>query len=209
MIEHSGMLRGEGRRFGIVIGRFNELVTRQLLVGARDCLVRHGVADDDIEALWVPGAFEIPIVVRELALQKRGDAIIAIGVIIGRTAEYFDFFVYAIASVVVFPKVFFPFAQPLTATLYSFAVFALAFVARPIGSLIFTAVDRRHGRGVGTRRRHAAAAAYRHDLCRPRARARRGRGRRVDARRPPRTDLVGARQSASAGPDRGSPGISS
>ena len=73
---------------------------------------------------------------------------IAIGVIIGRAAEYFDFFVFAIASVVVFPKVFFPFAQPLTATLYSFAVFALAFVARPIGSLIFTAVDRRHGRGV-------------------------------------------------------------
>ena len=50
---------------------------------------------------------------------------IAIGVIIGRTAEYFDFFVFAIASVVVFPKVFFPFAQPLTATLYAFAVFAL------------------------------------------------------------------------------------
>src|SRR5918911_2774176 len=69
---------------------------------------------------------------------------IAIGVIIGRSAEYFDFFVYAIASVVVFPKVFFPLAQPVTATLYSFAIFALAFVARPIGSLIFTAVDRRH-----------------------------------------------------------------
>src|SRR5215212_9490594 len=73
---------------------------------------------------------------------------IAIGVIIGRTAEYFDFFVFAIASVLVFPKVFFPFAQPVTATLYSFAVFALAFVARPIGSVIFTAIDRRHGRGV-------------------------------------------------------------
>src|SRR5919112_1288195 len=54
----------------------------------------------------------------------------------------------AIASVVVFPKVFFPFAEPLTATLYSFAMFSLAFVARPIGSVIFTAVDRRHGRGV-------------------------------------------------------------
>jgi MFS family permease len=73
---------------------------------------------------------------------------IAIGVIIGRTAEYFDFFVFAIASVVVFPKVFFPFAEPVTATLYSFAMFSLAFVARPIGSIIFTAVDRRHGRGV-------------------------------------------------------------
>jgi MFS family permease len=73
---------------------------------------------------------------------------IAIGVIIGRAAEYFDFFVFAIASVVVFPKVFFPFAEPVTATLYSFAVFSLAFVARPIGSVVFTAVDRRYGRGV-------------------------------------------------------------
>lgn len=73
---------------------------------------------------------------------------IAIGVIIGRAAEYFDFFVFAIASVVVFPKVFFPFAEPVTATLYSFAMFSLAFVARPIGSIIFMAVDRRHGRGV-------------------------------------------------------------
>ena len=73
---------------------------------------------------------------------------IAIGVIIGRAAEYFDFFVFAIASVVVFPKVFFPFAEPVTATLYSFAMFSLAFVARPIGSIIFMAIDRRHGRGV-------------------------------------------------------------
>jgi MFS family permease len=73
---------------------------------------------------------------------------IAIGVIIGRAAEYFDFFVFAIASVVVFPKVFFPFAEPVTATLYSFAMFSLAFIARPIGSIIFMAVDRRHGRGV-------------------------------------------------------------
>jgi MFS family permease len=73
---------------------------------------------------------------------------IAIGVVIGRAAEYFDFFVFAIASVVVFPKVFFPFVEPVTATLYSFAIFALAFIARPIGSVIFTAVDRRHGRGV-------------------------------------------------------------
>ena len=73
---------------------------------------------------------------------------IAIGVIIGRASEYFDFFVFGIASVLVFPKVFFPFAQPLTATLYSFAIFSLAFIARPIGTVIFTAVDRRHGRGV-------------------------------------------------------------
>jgi MFS family permease len=73
---------------------------------------------------------------------------IAIGVVIGRTAEFFDFFVYGIASVLVFPALFFPDADPLTAMAYSFAVFSLAFVARPIGSVFFLAVDRRHGRGV-------------------------------------------------------------
>jgi MFS family permease len=73
---------------------------------------------------------------------------IAVGVIIGRASEYFDFFVFGIASVLVFPKVFFTFAEPLTATLYSFAIFSLAFVARPIGSVIFMMIDARHGRGV-------------------------------------------------------------
>ncbi|GGO91034.1 MFS transporter [Stakelama pacifica] len=71
---------------------------------------------------------------------------IAIGVIIGRTSEFFDFFVFAIASVLVFPALIFPFADPLTGTLYSFALFALAFISRPIGSLIFMAIDRNHGR---------------------------------------------------------------
>lgn len=73
---------------------------------------------------------------------------IAIGVIIGRTSEFFDFFVYALASVLVFPGLIFPFADPLTATLYSFALFSLAFAARPVGTLIFIAIDRNYGRGV-------------------------------------------------------------
>jgi MFS family permease len=73
---------------------------------------------------------------------------IAIGVIIGRTSEFFDFFVYAIASVLVFPKLIFPNADPLTGTLYSFGIFALAFVARPFGSLIFMWIDRNYGRGL-------------------------------------------------------------
>jgi MFS family permease len=72
---------------------------------------------------------------------------IAIGVIIGRTSEFFDFFVYAIASVLVFPAVVFPYVDPLTGTLYSFALFSLAFIGRPLGTLLFTAIDRRHGRG--------------------------------------------------------------
>lgn len=73
---------------------------------------------------------------------------IAIGVVIGRMSEFFDFFVYGLASVLVFPQLFFPFApDALTGTLYSFAVFSLAFIARPIGSLVFGAIDRKHGRG--------------------------------------------------------------
>jgi len=73
---------------------------------------------------------------------------IAIGVIIGRTSEFFDFFVYAIASVLVFPSLLFPFVDPVTGTLCSFAVFSLAFLARPLGSALFMWIDRNHGRGV-------------------------------------------------------------
>ena len=73
---------------------------------------------------------------------------IAIGVIVGRTSEFFDFFVYAIASVLVFPALLFPFVDALTGTLYSFALFALAFMARPLGSAVFMWIDRHHGRGV-------------------------------------------------------------
>ena len=73
---------------------------------------------------------------------------IAIGVVIGRAPEYFDFFVYGIASVMVFPKVFFPFADPLMGTLYAFMVFPLAFLARPFGTAMSMAVQRRWGRGV-------------------------------------------------------------
>lgn len=71
---------------------------------------------------------------------------IAVGVIIGRSSEFFDFFVYAIASVLIFPQQFFPFLSPLQGTLASFAVFALAFVARPFGTVIFTAIDLRFGK---------------------------------------------------------------
>lgn len=72
---------------------------------------------------------------------------IAIGVVIGRASEFFDFFVFAIACVLVFPQLVFPFAGPLLGTLYSFALFALAFIARPIGTVIFIAIDKAFGRG--------------------------------------------------------------
>jgi len=75
---------------------------------------------------------------------SRGE--IAIGVIIGRASEYFDFFVYAIASVLVFPAVFFPFEPRLEGTLLAFVIFSFAFVSRPIGTIVFMEIQRRLGR---------------------------------------------------------------
>ena len=73
---------------------------------------------------------------------------IAVGVIIGRTSEYFDFFVYGIASALVIPRVFFPWLPGLEGTLWSFAIFALAFIARPVGTVISMAIQRRWGMAV-------------------------------------------------------------
>lgn len=72
---------------------------------------------------------------------------IAVGVIIGRASEYFDFFVYGIASVLVFPAVFFPFTNRLEGTLWAFLIFSFAFIARPIGTISFMAIQNRWGRG--------------------------------------------------------------
>ena len=72
---------------------------------------------------------------------------IAIGVIIGRASEYFDYFVYGIASVLVFPEIFFPFENRLDGTLWAFVIFSFAFIARPIGTIAFMAIQRRWGRG--------------------------------------------------------------
>lgn len=71
---------------------------------------------------------------------------IAIGVVIGRASEYFDFFVYGIASVLVFPAVFFPFASRLDGALYAFTIFAFAFIARPFGTIAFMSLQKRFGR---------------------------------------------------------------
>jgi MFS family permease len=73
---------------------------------------------------------------------------IALGVVIGRASEHFDFFVYAMASVLVFPALFFPFASKLDGSLYSFVIFSFAFVARPLGTVMFMAIQRRFGREV-------------------------------------------------------------
>jgi 6,7-dimethyl-8-ribityllumazine synthase len=91
LIEHHGQIRGEGKRFGIVISRFNDLITRQLLAGARDCLRQHGVGDDAIEVVWVPGAWEIPGPSRMLAETGSYDAVIALGCVIRGSTPHFDY----------------------------------------------------------------------------------------------------------------------
>ena len=86
---HEGEPVGEGRRVAVVAARFNELVTAKLVEGALEGLERHGVAADDIEIAWVPGAFEIPLVARRLAGSGRFDAVVCLGAVIrGETAHF-------------------------------------------------------------------------------------------------------------------------
>ncbi|MDD5484154.1 MAG: 6,7-dimethyl-8-ribityllumazine synthase [Kiritimatiellae bacterium] len=80
--EISGMLNAQGLKFGIVVSRFNDLFTGQLLRGALDCLQRHGAREDSVTVVWTPGAFEIPLAVQQLALAGKHDALIALGVVV-------------------------------------------------------------------------------------------------------------------------------
>jgi len=78
-------------RAGIVVSRFNELVTRQLLAGALDCLRRHGAEDDAVSVAWVPGAFEIPLVARRLASSGSVDGVVCLGAVIRGATAHFDY----------------------------------------------------------------------------------------------------------------------
>ncbi len=86
-----GALLGKGLKFGLVVSRFNEFFTKKLVEGAQDALLRHGVSEEDIEIAWVPGTFEIPLVARKLALTKRYDAVICIGVVIRGGTPHFEY----------------------------------------------------------------------------------------------------------------------
>ena len=76
-----GNFEGKGIKVAIVCGRFNEFITSKLLGGAKDSLLRHGVAEEDIDIAWVPGAFEMPVVVQKL-VKKDYDAVITLGAVI-------------------------------------------------------------------------------------------------------------------------------
>ena len=86
-----GNFSGKGLKVGIVAGRFNEFITSKLIGGAVDALRRHEVNDDDIDLAWVPGAFEIPLVVKKMAESGKYDAVIALGAVIKGATPHFDY----------------------------------------------------------------------------------------------------------------------
>ncbi|OLO42657.1 6,7-dimethyl-8-ribityllumazine synthase [Alkalihalophilus pseudofirmus] len=86
-----GNLVGSGLKVGIVVGRFNEFITSKLLSGAEDALKRHGVAEEDVDIAWVPGAFEIPLAAKKMAETNKYDAVITLGTVIRGATPHFDF----------------------------------------------------------------------------------------------------------------------
>ena len=91
MAEFTGSPSGRGRRFAVVVSRFNETVTQKLVDGALDALVRHGAAADDVDVVWVPGAWELPAAVRRLLASERYDALVALGAVIRGDTPHFDY----------------------------------------------------------------------------------------------------------------------
>jgi len=89
--QFQGNLLGKGLRFGLVVSRFNEFITKKLLEGAQDALIRHGVNEADIEIAWVPGSFEIPLIAKKLAQSEQYDAIICLGTVIRGGTPHFEY----------------------------------------------------------------------------------------------------------------------
>ena len=93
-----GVLLGKGLKFGLVVSRFNEFITKKLLEGAQDALLRHDVSREDIDIAWVPGSFEIPLVAGKLAQTKRYDAVICLGAVIRGGTPHFEYIAAEVAK---------------------------------------------------------------------------------------------------------------
>ena len=89
--EINGNLQAAGKRFALVVSRFNDLITARLLDGALDCFNRHGGATENLTVVRVPGAFEIPLAAVKLAMSKKYDAVICLGAIIRGSTPHFDY----------------------------------------------------------------------------------------------------------------------
>ncbi len=93
-----GNLIAKGKKFGIVASRFNDFITKELISGCIDTLVRHGAEDKDLQVSWVPGAFEIPLVAQRLAKSKSFDAVICLGTVIRGSTPHFDYIASEVAK---------------------------------------------------------------------------------------------------------------
>ena len=85
------LVAAEGMKVGIIGARFNEFIVSKLISGARDGLVRHGVEDDNITFAWVPGAFEIPVIAKKMAMSGKYDAVICLGAVIRGATSHYDY----------------------------------------------------------------------------------------------------------------------
>jgi 6,7-dimethyl-8-ribityllumazine synthase len=90
MTTHHGTMHAAGLRFALVCSRFNDLIVGRLEAGARDALVRHGASPDDVDTVWVPGAWEIPLAAAPLASSGRYDAIIGLGAVMRGATYHFE-----------------------------------------------------------------------------------------------------------------------
>jgi 6,7-dimethyl-8-ribityllumazine synthase len=88
---YEGMLLGEGLKFGLILSRFNEFITKKLLEGARDALLRHGTSEENIDVAWVPGTFEIPLIAKKMADSGSYDAVICLGAVIRGGTPHFEY----------------------------------------------------------------------------------------------------------------------
>ena len=93
-----GMLLGKGLKFAVVVARFNEFISKKLLEGTQDALIRHEVSAEDIDIAWVPGAYEIPLVAKKLAQSNNYDAIICLGAVIRGGTPHFDYVAAEVAK---------------------------------------------------------------------------------------------------------------
>jgi len=91
MAEFAGTPSGEDRRFAVVASRFNQAIVERLVDGALEALVRHGAAAENVDVVWVPGAWELPIAARRLLASERYNALVAVGAVIRGDTPHFDY----------------------------------------------------------------------------------------------------------------------
>jgi 6,7-dimethyl-8-ribityllumazine synthase len=91
MAEFSGTPSGRGRRFAVLASRFNEVITQRLVDGALDALVKHGAVFEDVDLVWVPGAWELPAAARRVLVTERYDAVVAVGAVIRGETPHFEY----------------------------------------------------------------------------------------------------------------------